>query len=594
MCGDTGVCRRKPNGHVCICNGRKGTENKKPCIDLFCPSEQKHIKSQACDEDLSSNEGQSDAMTDNSYCSIIRLVSDIDKECQNYTNSNKSQPLLQTMIEYVSNTTNRESAWFNMENGQRHEALTLLLSSVESIVMMTTIDMNATNYNLTTTNVDIQIQVLQNKNGATALSANGNKMEFHWEKHHTEFAAVSFISCRSMGMLMEDSGLEMENKKYGTEYLQLNSDVLIATVTKTNKTRQNTTFTIEKKKVSDVDDYTVCVYWNTGTNTWSTKGCLKVSSTVSHTVCQCSHLSSFAVLVALYKVEGPALTTITYVGIITSLVCLAIAIITFTMCRPIHSTRTTIHTHLCLCLFVAELLFLVGMSVTNSRAVCAAVAGILHYLFLVCFMWMLLEGVQLYLMVVKVFWTQSLRGRYTQPIAYGIPVIIVIISAAVNPNGYGTREYCWLSMEKGFRWSFVGPLCVICLANFVFLILTIWKLALKFHTVNPDLSSLQRLRMFIITAIAQLVLLGCTWIIGVFHFQARTAALAYIFTIANSFQGTFIFLLHCVNSKQVRDEYRKWISMFFTELKISKYAAFSVSSHPNNFSQEPTRSESSL
>ncbi|XP_059496029.1 adhesion G protein-coupled receptor E2-like isoform X3 [Stegostoma tigrinum] len=530
MCGDTGVCRRKPNGHVCICNGRKGTENKKPCIDLFCPSEQKHIKSQACDEDLSSNEGQSDAMTDNSYCSIIRLVSDIDKECQNYTNSNKSQPLLQTMIEYVSNTTNRESAWFNMENGQRHEALTLLLSSVESIVMMTTIDMNATNYNLTTTNVDIQIQVLQNKNGATALSANGNKMEFHWEKHHTEFAAVSFISCRSMGMLMEDSGLEMENKKYGTEYLQLNSDVLIATVTKTNKTRQNTTFTIEKKKVSDVDDYTVCVYWNTGTNTWSTKGCLKVSSTVSHTVCQCSHLSSFAVLVALYKVE----------------------------------------------------------------AVCAAVAGILHYLFLVCFMWMLLEGVQLYLMVVKVFWTQSLRGRYTQPIAYGIPVIIVIISAAVNPNGYGTREYCWLSMEKGFRWSFVGPLCVICLANFVFLILTIWKLALKFHTVNPDLSSLQRLRMFIITAIAQLVLLGCTWIIGVFHFQARTAALAYIFTIANSFQGTFIFLLHCVNSKQVRDEYRKWISMFFTELKISKYAAFSVSSHPNNFSQEPTRSESSL
>ncbi|XP_048473794.1 adhesion G protein-coupled receptor E2-like [Rhincodon typus] len=494
ICGETGICRLKPNSYVCICNGRKSTTNQKPCIDLSCPLKQKNIKSEECEKGMSNNEEQNAAMTDYSYCSIVSFASGIDKDCQNYTNTNKSQLLLHTMMEYVSNTSDHKSAWFNMENGQRDEALTLLLSSVESTVMMTMIDMNTTNYNLMMTSIEIQIQVLQSDNGAMALSANGNEMDFHWEKHCTDFAAVSFISCRSMGILMEDSGLEMENKKYGTEYLQLNSDVLIATVTKTNKTRQNTTFTIKKKNVSDVDDYTVCVHWNTHMNTWSTKGCLKMRSNVSHTVCQCTHFSSFALLVALYKVEGPALTTITYMGIITSLVCLAIAIITFTMCRPIHSTRTTIHTHLCLCLFVAELLFLVGISATNSKAVCAAIAGILHYLFLACFMWMLLEGVQLYLMVVKVFWTQSLRGRYTQPIAYGIPAIIVVISAAADPTGYGTREYCWLSMEKGFRWSFVGPLCVICLANFVFLILTIWKLALKFHTVNPDLSNLQKLR----------------------------------------------------------------------------------------------------
>ena len=44
-----------------------------------------------------------------------------------------------------------------------------------------------------------------------------------------------------------------------------------------------------------------------------------------------------------------------------------------------------------------------------TQAVCSAIAVLLHYLFLVVFMWMLMEGVVLYVALVKVFIKQHKR-----------------------------------------------------------------------------------------------------------------------------------------------------------------------------------------
>ncbi|XP_042172078.1 adhesion G-protein coupled receptor G2-like isoform X2 [Oncorhynchus tshawytscha] len=51
-----------------------------------------------------------------------------------------------------------------------------------------------------------------------------------------------------------------------------------------------------------------CVFWSEGRvheegGAWSRSGCTKVTSNATHTVCSCSHLSSFAVLMALYPVK---------------------------------------------------------------------------------------------------------------------------------------------------------------------------------------------------------------------------------------------------------------------------------------------------
>lgn len=56
------------------------------------------------------------------------------------------------------------------------------------------------------------------------------------------------------------------------------------------------------------------------------------------------------------------LDVITWVGILLSLVCLLICIFTFCFFRGLQSDRNTIHKNLCISLFIAESLFLVGIN----------------------------------------------------------------------------------------------------------------------------------------------------------------------------------------------------------------------------------------
>lgn len=61
------------------------------------------------------------------------------------------------------------------------------------------------------------------------------------------------------------------------------------------------------------------------------------------------------------------LTVITRMGIAVSLVCLAISLFTFCFFRGLQSDRNTIHKNLCLNLFIGELIFLVGINMTEPK-----------------------------------------------------------------------------------------------------------------------------------------------------------------------------------------------------------------------------------
>ncbi|XP_074790844.1 adhesion G protein-coupled receptor E5 isoform X3 [Natator depressus] len=303
----------------------------------------------------------------------------------------------------------------------------------------------------------------------------------------------------------------------------------------------------------------LCAYWNTSTRRWDTDGCNLQKSNATTTHCLCSHLTSFAVLMAFYELEDWTLDIITKVGLVISLLCLLLSIVTFLFCRALKGPRTTIHLHLCLALFIAYAVFLTGSSSTGNRVVCGVVAGLLHYFFLAAFCWMCLEGAELYLLVVQVFTPHGLRRHYMFLLGYGVPALVVGLSAATYHKGYGTERHCWLSLENDFIWSFLAPICIIIAVNAVIFVVTVWKLSLKFADINPDMSQLKKLRVLTITAIAQLCILGTTWIFGMFQFNQRSLVVSYIFTILNTLQGLFIFLLHCLLKQQVRDEYRRWL-----------------------------------
>ncbi|XP_059016235.1 adhesion G protein-coupled receptor E3 isoform X2 [Mustela lutreola] len=267
------------------------------------------------------------------------------------------------------------------------------------------------------------------------------------------------------------------------------------------------------------------------------------------------------------KEKDPGLTVITYVGLGISLLCLLLAALTFLLCKTIQNTSTSIHLQLSICLFLAHLLFLTAIDQTEIKVLCAIIAGALHYLYLASFTWMLLEGLNLFLTarnltVVNYSSVSKIMKKLMFPVGYGVPAVIVAISAVIKSDLYGTPDRCWLNLDQGFIWSFLGPVCAIICVNLVIFLLILWILKRKLSSLNSEVSTIQNIRMLTLKATAQLFILGCTWFLGILQVGPAAHVMAYLFTIINSLQGVFIFLVYCLLSQQVR----KW----FGEITKSK------------------------
>ncbi|TFJ95987.1 complement factor B [Platysternon megacephalum] len=73
----------------------------------------------------------------------------------------------------------------------------------------------------------------------------------------------------------------------------------------------------------------------------------------------------------------------------------------------------------------------------------------------------------------------------------------------------------------------------------------------KLSSLNTEVSTLKDTRLLTFKAIAQVFVLGCTWIFGLLQVGPAATVMAYLFTVVNSLQGTFIFLVHCLLNRQV-------------------------------------------
>ncbi|XDB52649.1 hypothetical protein ABFV05_006265 [Capra hircus] len=415
-------------------------------------------------------------------------------------------------------------------------------------------------------------------------------------------SVVGILSSQNMKKLLANASLKLDLEKLKETYespvrgakvtlLSAVSSVFLSNPN-TEKLDSNVSFafTLHEQPELKPRQELICAFWKNdgnGNGSWATSGCWKMGSGNGSITCQCSHLSSFAILMAHYDVEDPKLALITKVGLALSLVCLLLCILTFLLVRPIQGSRTTVHLHLCICLFVGSAIFLAGIENEGGEVGtrCRLVAVLLHYCFLAAFCWMSLEGVELYFLVVRVFQGQGLRKLWLCLIGYGVPLIIVGISAGAYSKGYGREKFCWLNFEGGFLWSFVGPVTFIVLGNAIIFVITVWKLTQKFSEINPDIKKLKKVRVLTITAIAQLFVLGCTWVFGLLLFDPESWVLSYIFSILNCLQGFFLFVLYCLLNKKVREEYRKWACM----VAGNRYSEFATTTSASGSSHNQTQ-----
>uniref|UniRef100_A0A8C8YS08 Adhesion G protein-coupled receptor E5 n=1 Tax=Prolemur simus TaxID=1328070 RepID=A0A8C8YS08_PROSS len=459
----------------------------------------------------------------------------------------------------------------------RHLIATHLLSGLEEVLraLAKTLPEEPVTYRSPSgTELTLIIQEQGNKN--VTMGQSHARMLLNWAVA-ARAGDSGIFSSQNMKKLLANASLDLEPKKqaqleethespvHGAQVRILSAvNSVFLSNTNTEKLASPITFAFSHK----VSPQLICAFWKGDSNIsghWATTGCRMLGSRNGSTTCQCSHLSSFAILMAHYDVQDWKLALITKVGLALSLVCLLLCILTFLLVRPIQGSRTTIHLHLCICLFVGSAIFLAGIENQSDQVGlrCRLVAGLLHYCFLAAFCWMSVEGLELYFLVVRVFQGQGLRTRWLCLIGYGVPLLIVAISAASYSEGYGRTGFCWLSFNRGFLWSFLGPVIFIVLVtcNAVIFVTTVWKLAQKGRKgglgsgaggeVGPPGCNCPPCRVLTITAIAQLFVLGCTWVFGLFLFNPHNWVLSYVFTILNCLQGLFLYLLHCLLNRKV-------------------------------------------
>lgn len=342
-----------------------------------------------------------------------------------------------------------------------------------------------------------------------------------------------------------------------------------------------------------------CCFWDVHQSLWSKDGVqeVKLVSSPTRTVCQTYHFTSFAVLIQhkkqpLSPANKLALSIITYIGCGVSTAALIITLVILLSLETLSSERHKIHMNLVFSLLLAQILFLAGIQETSSPTICKIIAAFLHYFFLTAFTWMLVEGFHLYLKVVQVFNIENVKILYYYTFGWGFSIIPVVITVAVRPNSYGNREICWLSIEDGTVWAFIGPVIGIIAMN-CFVLFMVIKTVVSSASAMKN-SEHAHIKAGIKGLFVLMPILGVGWILGLFALNESTIVFEYAFAIVNGFQGLLIFLLHCAFNNEVRQAFRRQRekNALSKENDSQYHASFSLSKTEDSGSKKLSSSNS--
>ncbi|XP_048051827.1 adhesion G protein-coupled receptor E3-like [Megalobrama amblycephala] len=375
-------------------------------------------------------------------------------------------------------------------------------------------------------------------------------------------AAVAFMSFNTMENLLKPDFFNTSNDTIKT----MMSTVISATLPKTTNTKltKPVNFTLKHIREFDPSGSLSCVYWNI--SEWIVDGCSVLETNSSYTVCSCVHLSTFALIMQTSRPpeSDSLLDLLNLVCVIVGLVFFSLALLTFALCQWSPGVNNVARINICISLLLAHLLFLLTQQFLNlirrHQVLCAVISGVLQFLFLSGFVWMFIEAVLLFICVKNLSQISSkkrevLSSGFLCVIGYTVALVVVAVSVGLVPEGYGS-EHCWIKMDKGFIWSFLGPVCVILALNMILFICITISLNSTLKNLNAEVSQMKQTKTMTFKTLAQFVVLGCSWILAFFNNGSKE--LEIIFVILNSQQGTFIFLVYCVLNNEIRQQYRKF------------------------------------
>ncbi|XP_041044697.1 adhesion G protein-coupled receptor B3 [Carcharodon carcharias] len=380
-------------------------------------------------------------------------------------------------------------------------------------------------------------------------------------------------------------------------YTVVNSKVIAVTVRPKPKIAESI-LEIELAHLVNGTHNPYCALWdfsktNESTGAWSTLGCKTVLTDASHTKCLCDRLSTFAILahqpteISMENADMPSVTLIVGCGL-SCMALIALAVVYAVLWRYIRSERSIILINFCFSIISSNILIVVGQTQTRNKGVCTMTTAFLHFFFLASFCWVLTEAWQSYMAVTGKIRTRLIRKRFLC-LGWGLPALVVAISMGfTKAKGYGTSNYCWLSLEGGLLYAFVGPAAAVVLVNMVIGILVFNKLVSRDGILDKKLKhrggqmsephsglTLKCSKCGVVSTTALsattasnamaslwsscvvLPLLALTWMSAVLAMTDKRSILFQIlFAVFDSLQGFVIVMVHCVLRREVQDAVR--------------------------------------
>ncbi|XP_017836189.1 diuretic hormone receptor isoform X1 [Drosophila busckii] len=283
----------------------------------------------------------------------------------------------------------------------------------------------------------------------------------------------------------------------------------------------------------------------------------------------CAHLQSPETVPEFITiVELP--TIIYYIGYALSLVSLTLALIVFAYYKELRCLRNTIHANLFFTYIMSALFWIlllsVQISIRSGLSSCIGLVTLFHFFTLTNFFWMLVEGLYLYMLVVKTFSGDNIRFNIYASIGWGGPALFVVSWALAKAFtvDYGHTEYeinCPWMEETNVDWIFQGPVCAVLIINLTFLLRIMWVLITKLRSANTV-----ETRQYRKAAKALLVLIplfGITYLV-VLAGPSESGLMGHMFAVLRavllSTQGFWVSLFYCFLNSEVRNALRHHIS----------------------------------
>ncbi len=274
----------------------------------------------------------------------------------------------------------------------------------------------------------------------------------------------------------------------------------------------------------------------------------------------CVYYSSKYKTKAKQAMSSKLLDLLSFIGLCVSIPCLLLVLFTYSLFKELRTVPGVNLMKLTFSLLLTHSLLL-GIKETHIKPVCTAIAVLLHYLYLVTFMWMSIIAFDTYRTFSTTCYSrQRARNCKCRFSAIGwlpaFPFVVICFSLDISGKvaiGYGDGEYCWIGNPRLNLFVFVIPVAFLVTFNVLVFILIVYSIQkVKKQTQNVVNSLKNQTSVWLFVKLA--TLMGFTWIFGFLRIL-WSDYFACPFVIFTSLQGVYIMAAF-VFTPRIKNMYR--------------------------------------